>query len=167
MYFNSARPSALIGGLVSRTRPCPVRVVVVIVQIPLVPFCLFARRVPLAVGEPLRGRCPPKGNLPFRPPPGRFQRGEAKDENGRTAMTTKQTTGTHMKHTSTNQTGRREAPDSSVRPAKSTVREARRAARRLHGGFDFQQQAAHTLALALSTFGGRVIAVETNTQAIA
>jgi len=37
----------------------------------------------------------------------------------------------------------------------------------LHGGFDFQQHAAHTLALALSTFGGRVIAVETNTQAIA
>ena len=82
-------------------------------------------------------------------------------------MTTKQTTGTHMKQTSTNQTGRREAPDSSVQPAKSTVREARRAARRLHGGFDFQQQAAHTLALALSTFGGRVIAVENKPQAIA
>jgi hypothetical protein len=81
-------------------------------------------------------------------------------------MTTKQNnTDGHMKLTSTNQTGRPEAPDSSVRPAKHTVRAAHRAARRLHGGFDFQQQAAHTLALALSTFGGRVIAVETNTQA--
>ena len=83
-------------------------------------------------------------------------------------MTTKQNnTDGHMKQTSTNQAGRREAPDSSVRPAKSTLREARRAARRLHGGFDFQQKAAHTLALALSTFGGRVIAVENKPQAIA
>ena len=81
--------------------------------------------------------------------------------------TNKNNTGAHMKHTSTHQTDRREASDSSVRPAKSTVRQAHRTARRLHGGFDFQQQAAHTLALALSTFGGRVIAVETNTQATA
>jgi hypothetical protein len=83
-------------------------------------------------------------------------------------MTTKQNnTGTHMKQTSTNQTGRREAPDSSVRPAKSTVRAAQRTARRFHGGFQQQQHIAHTLALALSTFGGRVIAVETNTAATA
>jgi hypothetical protein len=83
-------------------------------------------------------------------------------------MTTKQNnTDGHMKHTSTNQTGRREAPDSSVRPAKSTVRAAHRAARRLHGGFQFQQQAAETLALALAAFGGRVIAIENKPQAIA
>jgi hypothetical protein len=83
-------------------------------------------------------------------------------------MTTKSNnTGTHMKLSSTNQTGRREAPDSSVRPAKSTKAEARKIAKSIGGLPAYQRSTAATIAAALSIFGGRVIAVEKPTQATA
>lgn len=85
--------------------------------------------------------------------------------------TNKNNTGAHMKQNSTKQTGRREAPDSSVRPANPTRRQwadAYRAARRLNEDDTyFQRAVARQLAAALSSFGGRVIAVEKPTQATA
>ena len=72
-----------------------------------------------------------------------------------------------MKRAQTNQTDGQEAPDSSSRPAKFTIRAARKAARRLHGGFIFKQGAAQDIARALHAFGGRAIAVETQTRATA
>ena len=86
-------------------------------------------------------------------------------------MTTKQNnTDGHMKHTSTKQTDRREAPDSSVRPAKPTRKQwadAYRAARQISTDAFSKRANAHQLAAILSNFGGRVIAVEKPTQATA
>ena len=75
---------------------------------------------------------------------------------------------TNRKNTQADTSGRSgEAVSRSAKVLVKKFRSPARAARYIGGQPSYQQHIAHTLALALSTFGGRVIAVETNTQATA
>jgi hypothetical protein len=75
---------------------------------------------------------------------------------------------TNRKNTQSDTSGRSgEAVSRSAKVGVKNFHSPARAARYIGGQKSYQQHIARTLALALSTFGGRVIAVETNTQATA
>ena len=69
-----------------------------------------------------------------------------------------------MKDTTTRETARREAPDSSVRPAKSRWVEAYQTARRLKASHIMRDDAARIIATALAQFGGQVISIHTRSS---